>query len=298
MRNKKLLSIALATAYILTMVSCGERKIEASSSNEAQQIDSSKSTIVDISGSLFSIPSPIQTTVQIQNSNAEYRPDMMSEFGGYKEFQSNVAKATNLGIFGTDMAYSSIFEDSQSSLNYFKAVNYLANDLGISSSISPELLNRLAANADNTDSLLTLTGKLYEEGDAYLKENKRYDIATCILLGGWIESSLLTANSALEGNEAAKTRLAEQKKSASTILKAWESTKNADFKSNSITQILDSLSNEFSKVQSSYTYQAPVTNPASKTTTLKSSTSYSINDSALTSIYGLLVSARAKISER
>ena len=216
---------------LIIFAACGEKSIKRDEADSVMEVDSAKANIVNISGELFSIPSPIQTSLLIQNSQAEYRPDLLSDVEGYKEYQTNSAKALNLGAFGTDMAYSSIYEDGQKALEYFKAVNYLANDLGISGSISPALIKRLGANADNPDSLLTLTGRFYEEGDAYLKKNERFDIASFIILGGWIESSLLTSKSALDGNEMAKIRLAEQQASSATINDILDKTAGNEFKS-------------------------------------------------------------------
>ncbi|MCH2214077.1 MAG: hypothetical protein MK086_02790 [Flavobacteriales bacterium] len=293
--KKKLLWYA---SSIIFLASCGEKSIERGEVNAVIEIDSAKANIVNISGELFSIPSPIQTSLLIQNSKAAYRPDLLSNVEGYKQHQTNSAKALNLGVFGTDMAYSSIYEDGQKALEYFKAVNYLANDLGISGSISPALIKRLGANADNPDSLLTLTGRFYEEGDAYLKKNERYDIASFIILGGWIESSLLTSKSALDRNEVAKIRLAEQQASSATINEILDKTTGDEFQSSDLATVLDSIADAFAQVESSYAYTAPIINPDTKTTRLTSRTEHSMSDSLLTSIHQLLVSAKAKISEQ
>jgi hypothetical protein len=282
--------------FILT--ACGEKSIEKSEEKVSEPLDSSKASIVNVSGELFSIPSPIQTAVLIRNSNAEYRADALSSVDHYKEYASNAKKALNLGVFGADLAYSSIYEDGTNSLTYFKALDHLATDLNVSGSISPELVERLGANADNPDSLLALTGKFYAEGDAYLKENKRYEIATLVLLGGWIESSYLTSLSALEGNEDARQRLAEQKMGSSTLQEIAQKTTTEQFQSSEIYMTLDSISRAYEEVQVSYTYKPPSTNAETKTTQLKSQTEFEMSDSTLKDISDLLASARTKISEK
>lgn len=298
MINARFSLVVLFSAIILSLLSCGEKSIEKSKEQDAATVDSSKSTIVDVSGELFSIPSPIQTALLIKNSKAEYRPEWLADADNYNEYETNTQKAMNLGVFGTDMAYASLYENGQKALTYFKALDNLAKDLGGGSAISPDLIERLGANAENSDSLVYLTGRFYEEGDAYLKKNERYDIAGLIILGGWVESSHLTAQSALEGNREAQNRLAQQKKSSSTLMQVLEKTTDSNFKKSDLYQVLDSIAMAYTGVQVSYSYEKPQTDPVKKLTVLKSRTDYQVSDSLLQSIAALLASARTKISEK
>jgi len=297
--TKTIFSTAMYLLFGLLLLSaCGEKSIEKSEEKVSEPLDSSKASILNVSGELFSIPSPIQTAVLIRNSKADYRADALSSVEHYKEYASNIKKALNLGVFGADLAYSSIYEDGTNSLRYFKALDHLATDLGVSGSISPELVERLGANADNPDSLLALTGKFYAEGDAYLKENKRYEVATLVLLGGWLESSYLTSLSAVEGNNDARQRLAEQKMGSSTLQEIAKKTTSEQFKSSEVYTTLDSIRSAFNDVVVSYTYAPPSTNAETKTTQLKSQTEFQMSDSTLQVISDLLASARTKISEK
>jgi len=298
MKNFRIVTIVLFSSILLFAISCGEKSIEKSENAQSVSLDSAKSSIVNVSGELFSIPSPIQTAMLIQKSEVDYRPELLSEANKYSQFESNALKAMNLGVFGTDMAYSSLYQDGQKALSYFKALDNLAKDLGVSSAVSPELVKRLGANADNPDSLVYLTGRFYEEGDAYLKKNKRYDIASMIILGGWIESSYLTAQSALDGNQAATTRLLNQKKSSSTMLKALGKTTDTKFQKSELYQVLDSLEKAFVNVESSYTYNTPETDASKKVTVIRSETEYHATDSLIHSIAALIESARTKITEK
>lgn len=297
--TKKVIPFAV---YVLlgffALSACGEKSIEKSDEKVSTPVDSSKSSIVNLSGELFSIPSPIQTALLIRNTNAEYLPDAMSSIEYFKEYPSNSKKALNLGVYGADLAYSSIYEDGTKSLGYFKALDYLATDLNVTGSISPQLIERLGANADNPDSLLALTGQFYAEGNAYLKENDRYEIATLVLIGGWIEATYLTALTAMDGNEAARQRLSEQKMASNTLKGIAEMTTDDQFKSSEVYALLGNISEAFSGVSSSYTYVEPVTEEERKTTQLKSKTEYTMSDSTLQGITELLASARTKISEK
>lgn len=298
MKNFRFPLIVLISGILLFAASCGEKSIEKSEQEKARSLDSAKSNLVNVSGELFSIPSPIQTAMLIQESGAEYRPELLNDSEGYSEYETNTQKAMNLGVYGTDMAYSSLYQDGQKALSYFKAIDDLAKDLGVISAISPDLVKRLGANADNPDSLVYLIGRFYEEGDAYLKKNERYDIASLVILGGWIESSHLSAQSATEGNLAARDRVAQQKESSSTIVKVLNKTADQNFKKSDLYQVLDSIAEAYANVETSYNFERPETDASKKLTVIKSKTSYQVSDSLLNSIAGLLESARTKITEK
>jgi hypothetical protein len=297
MKNFRLPLLLPFSAILLFAGACGEKSIEKSERNSEMSIDSAKSTIVNVSGELFSIPSPVQTALLIKESDAEFRPELLVEPDDYKSFETNAQKAMNLGLFGTDMAYSSLYENGQKSLGYFRAVDYLAKDLGVISAISPSLIKRLGANTDKPDSLVYLVSRFYEEGDAYLKENERYDIAGLILLGGWIESSYLTAGSAMSGNEAARLRLAQQKESSSTLMNVLKKTTDKNFQSNDLFQVLDSINQAYDLVSYTYVFEKPETRAEEKLTLIKSKTEYTASDSIFNSLTTLFESARKKITE-
>jgi hypothetical protein len=298
MKNFRVLPIVLFSGILLFAIACGEKSLEKSESTKSMSLDSVKSNIVNVSGVLFSIPSPIQTAILIKESEADYKPELLNDAKSYSNYETNAQKAMNIGIYGTDMAYSSLYQDGQKALSYFKAIDNLAKDLGISSAISPELMKRLGANADNPDSLVYLISRFYEESDAYLKKNERYDIASLVILGGWIESSHLTAQSAIDGNKDARDRVAQQKKSSSTIVKTLGLTTDDNFKKSELYQVLGSIEEAYANVQSSYAFENSATDLSKKVTAIKSKTDYQVSDSLLHSIANLLESARTKITAK
>lgn len=298
MKNFRVLSIVFFSSILLFVISCGEKSLEKSQKEKTIVLDSVKSNIVSVSGELFSIPSPIQTAILIKDSRGIYQPELLNNPSHYSTYETNAEKAMNLGVYGTDMAYSSLYESGQDAISYFKAIDYLAEDLGIRSAISPQLIKRLGANVDNADSLLYLTGRFYEEGDAYLKKNKRYDIAGLILLGGWIESSYLTAQSAIAGDKSAANRLAQQKQSSATLMKVLSRTTDRNFQKSHLYLVLDSIEAAYDQVESTYEFKLPETQTAEKRTVVKSRTNFVVSDSLLHSISNLLYSARTKIAEK
>jgi hypothetical protein len=284
--------IIAGAACALLLTSCREQSVKSSDEIQQEMMDSSKTAIFNVSGILFSIPSPVQTTLLVKKSGATYDESMLNDPAKHANYSSNTQKALNAGVYGTDMAYASVFDDGQAALRAYKALDHLAEALGISGAVDPELLNRIASNAGNTDSLLMLSGRFYSEADDYLKENERYDIAALVLTGGWIESTYITSIQAAKGNKEALARMAEQKPTIKTIKDALAKTCDADFLKGDIYKQITTLADLYEKVEHTYTYVEPETLAEQKTTILRSSSSYTMSNELMTQISEVLSALR------
>lgn len=273
----------LLLVTLVTIVSCDERKAENGAEVNQVEIDSTKSTLVNIDGKLFSIPSPIQTASLIDRENTPYRIDALADYESVDNILERNMRALNLGMLGIDMVYSSFYDDAQNSLNYYKAVDKLATDLEIKSAIDQELINRVGANVDNSDSLIYLSSEFYQSLDAYLKENDRTEIAALVLTGAWIESTMLTA---ISENETSKEALAAQKKASATLN---DLISKIELGNNDFSEQLDSLNMSFEKVEKNYQYNTPEVLPEKKMTIIRSESSYEITDSLMADIQMRLI---------
>ena len=281
----------------ILMISCDEETVSSNSDIKNVALDSTKTSFVNIAGKLFSIPSPIQTAILIKNSGIPYNREALNNPANTSNYVSKNSRALNLGIFGTDMAYSSLYDDSQQAIRYFKAVENLAEALEVKGALSPSLIKRLGTNVGNADSLLFLSGKFYEAADQYLKENERYDLAALILAGGWIEATHLTALAANTGNSEARQRLAEQKKAIGTLCDVLRSASDDAFKSGTTMVQLDSLNGIYRKVENDYTYKKPETDPERKITVITSQSSFDLTDEQLAEISKRIERIRASITQ-
>ena len=280
-RIQYILFAALAGTFL---VSCGEQSLRSGDEVTTVNVDSTKSTLVNVSGKLFSIPSPVQTAMLIQAAGVPFNREDLSDVNKASDHSSKSGQAMNLGVYGTDMAYSSLYEDGQSALRFFKGVDKLSGELGVLGAIDAKLVQRLGANVGNADSLLVLSGKFYGEADEYLKENERYDIAGYVLLGGWVEATYLTAVAAAGGAEASRERLAEQGQTVETLIEVLEGAAEEEFKSGEIMELLRELLIDYKNVEKKYDFVEPVTYANKKTTVIKSRSQHQMSDETLKSI--------------
>lgn len=293
--GKKLLNLSIIFMTATMLVSCGSEEEQPDQLMEIKS-DSTKSNLVNIEGQVFSLPSPIQTAMLIQKSGAPYDASLLNEAKNVSKYTTNFQKALNLGILGADLAYVTIYQQTQNGITYLTAVNKLAEELGVSGAFSQDLIKRFERNMGNQDSLLVMVSDAYQEADNFLKNNKRKDVSALVLTGGWIESLWFAVNVAEKTkNKDVIQRIGEQKITIKNLKKLLEPFyKEKPEYAELIDQLID-LETVFDQIVYTYEYVEPTHDVANRVTTINSKTTVTINDEQLRSITEKIKLIRNKI---
>ena len=255
----------------------------------------SQTTILNINGEIFSIPSPIQTAFLIKNSGAPYSKEVINPASKSSQYSSNFSKALNLGIYGADLGYVTIYDQTQDAIGYLNAAKKLADELGVSGAFDAHTVERFTKNLGNKDSMLVLVGVAYRSSDAYLKNNDRNDVSGLVLAGGWIESLFFATNVyKTKPGEDVKRRIAEQKSSLQSLIKLltqfYSQPEYTEFIDN-----LNDLSTLYDGIEFKYAYEKPTTDAEKKVTTINSKTDIKITPEQIESISQKVKSIRSQI---
>ena len=76
-------------------------------------------------------------------------------------------------MFGADLGYVSLYNQTQDALGYLGSIKQLSDKLGISAAFDGPTMERIKNNITNKDSMMVLVGIAYRASDAYLKNNER-----------------------------------------------------------------------------------------------------------------------------
>jgi len=166
-----------------------------------------------ISSVIQQIPSPLEISVLIKESGSTYDKSLLNGATNKSKYNSNYQKALNLGIYGTDLGYTNIYEQNQDGLEYMDAIKELADGLSIGQFFDIETIGRLATNSKNLDSLLLITTQNFNEINSHLQNQNRANLSVLLLTGGWLEAMHITAQIAQKNpdNSALKETIGEQK---------------------------------------------------------------------------------------
>jgi len=198
-RSAKFLSIGnlvIITCILFVFGSCASDQEQAVeevlNDSEVEAVGNEKSNIPDDiskSGKVFyTIPSPVELSSIIKKAGAQYDKSLLNDASKTSQYVTQTSMALNLGVYGADLSFSSIFEQTQETMNYFAAAKKIADALGITSAFAASTITRVHDNLNNRDSLIAIISDSYWETDAYLKENKRSSVSGLVISGGWIEA--------------------------------------------------------------------------------------------------------------
>lgn len=297
MNIKNITVSALYIAFSIAFVACGSSDSGSSTDENVDTADTeTKVKDVNAQNVFYSIPSPIETTTLLKAAGAKYDAKILNPIENVSKYASVASKALNLGVYGSDLSFTSIFDQTQESMLYLKCTNNLATGLGISGAFDEKTTSRIESNLENRDSLLAIISDSYWSADAYLKDNGQPGVSAFIVAGGWIEGLYIATQIAkTTKNEGIVTRIGEQKLSLDNLIALLDSYK-AD--NEAIPDLLKQL-NELKKIYDTIpaaSSETTVTTDASKAvTTIGNGSSFQLTNEQLKLITDKSTEIRNKI---
>lgn len=294
----KLLSLGGAAAFAtIFMVGCVSdvKKDDGGSEGQTTEVDSSATKLMSIGGSMFSIPSPIQTAMLIEKSGSDYNKGFLNDAKKVTTYATNFQKALNLGVYGADVGYVTIYDQSQDALKYLGVINKLSDELGITGAFDENTIKRFENNFGKRDSMLNLVAVAYRNADAFLKDNDRLNVGALVLAGGWIETLYFSTQIAVkDGNQDVINRIGEQKYTLNNIVKMLTPYYNQPEYDVLVDDLIE-LAYDFDAIDIQYTYEKPAVDIANKKTKINSKTKVVITPEHLKAIANKVELIRNKI---
>lgn len=295
MRVKPSSAFALALGSGLLMASCGGSGTSSTGNGaDTLAVDATpkETEVLNVGGKLFSIPSPVQTALAIRKAGLKYQKDMTAPLEKGDATVGKVGQSALLGIYGADMAYVTVHKDGQRAMATMQAIEKLGSKLELTNSFDKALLDRFKSNLGSEDSLLQFSGVAFRAADQYLKDNQRDDVSALVLAGGWVESLYLTVSDpAAAKDQALVNRIGEQKNSLNALVELLEASDKEKAAAALITSMKE-LQKLFTCVNSTYTFQEPVTDAAKKTTFINSTSTVTIPADQLSAIVAKVTAIR------
>jgi hypothetical protein len=294
----KLLPIGL---IILFLTACGSGK-KPDEQAFLNSLDSAKSgPAIDeevINSILQQIPSPLEISVLLKESGTKYNVGMLNTPDNLPKYNSNYKKALNLGVFGTDLGYTNIYEQNQDGIKYLSSIKSLADGLNIGQFFDIETIGRLATNSKNLDSLLLITTQNFNSINHYLQTQSRANLSVLLLVGGWVEAMQITCQVAAKDvkNKELQEKIGEQKIILEQIVLLLSFYKD-DANMALLLKDMEELKVAFDKINITYTYKESTMEIVDGVAVIKdnSTTSINITDQDVKDISSLTNSIRNKI---
>jgi len=244
---------------LLTACGSGEKSQEAMILEGADSTKTAGPTISDevIGDILERIPSPLEISVLLKETGKKYNSGYLNPTDNLSRYNSNYKKALNLGVYGTDLGYTNIYEQNQDGVKYMGTIKDLADGLNIGQFFDLETVGRLATNSKNLDSLLLITTQNFNSINHYLHQQNRSNLSVLLLTGGWLEALHITCEvaKANPNNKDLQETIGGQKIILENIMLLLSFYKDTDQNMASLLTEMDQLKQAFDKVNITYTYK-------------------------------------------
>jgi len=294
--------IAILALIVAVLAACGSGK-KPDEQAFLESLDSAKNqgpTIdEEVIGSILQqIPSPLEISVLLKESGTKYDVNLLNSAENLSQYNSNYKKALNLGIYGTDLGYTNIYEQNQDGIKYLSSIKSLADGLNIGQFFDIETIGHLATNSKNLDSLLLITTQNFNSINHYLQTQSRSNLSVLLLTGGWVEAMQITCQVASKNpkNKELKETIGEQKIILEQIVLLFSFYKD-DENMASLLKDLEELKAAFDKINITYTYKESTMEIVNGVAVIKdnSTTTIDITDQDVENIRSLTNSIRNKI---
>ncbi len=154
-----------------------------------------------------------------------------------------------MGIYGVDLSYARMYNQTQLSVNYLSVIKKLTAKLGVPEDYVSYTTTNIENNISNKDSLFRIANEAYLAANTYLKGNERQSTASLVLLGGWIEAVYI-AFALLDPenpNEELIIKITEQKYSLNSLISLLKSASN-DVETKKYIEVLSALKADLQKL--------------------------------------------------
>ena len=294
--------IVIIGLVLVVLSACGSKKPEEQTFLE--NLDSAKTEGPTISGEVISdilqrIPSPLEISMILKESGKKYNVSYLNPSDNRSKYNTNYKKALNLGIYGTDLGYTNLYEQNQDGVKYMEAIKELADGLNIGQFFDIETVGRLATNSKNLDSLLLITTQNFNTINHYLQTQSRENLSVLLLTGGWLEAVHITTEvaKANPGNKELEETIGEQKIILENIILLLSFYKESDSNMKDLLTQFEELKKAFDKVNISYTYKESTFEIVDGVMVIKdnSSSTVQITNEDIASIKAIVDNIRTKI---
>ncbi len=206
---------------------------------------------------LQQIPSPMEISMLLKESGKKYNASFLNPADNTSKYNSSFQKALNLGVYGTDLGYTNIYEKNQDGVKYMASIKELANGLSIGQFFDIETIGRLATNSKNLDSLLLITTQNFNSINHYLQTQNRANLSVLLLTGGWVEALHIICGTAATnpGNKELQETIGGQKIILENIMLLLSFYKDSDPNMAALMESMQELKAVYDKVNIIYTYK-------------------------------------------
>ena len=185
--------LTLLGASLLIITSCSNN--EGDSANNLKKTASIEVDTTDVYTSNdydFVLPRPFALVTSFESAGMDFVASRMNDPKNIEKYTTDGKQLLNFGVYSSDLVYSIISDQPQSSITNFNAIKGLADKIGMGSIFNEEeLALKIEKNIADRDAMEGLLIDVYERSQDYLENNEMRVLAAIQFSGAWFEGMYL-----------------------------------------------------------------------------------------------------------
>jgi len=218
---KKAIAVVILPMLILFFAGLGSCKNRGAGKEiKKVELDQVKTLESEIEKNVYPLPTSAEVIKMMSELEVGYIIGIANPVENTKKYFTTTNRAINLGVYGADLSYATLYNVQQQVINYLNAIRSLANELNMSKIYDESLYDRIKTNFDNKDELVATLTEAFNNTYAFLSENDQQSLALLVVGGAWVEGMYLTTHVSEAAYQVAGIArvLLEQKKSFELFL--------------------------------------------------------------------------------
>ena len=254
---KKIIAGVLLPFLILSFTLLSSCKNRAANKDQKKvELQQVKTIENQIETNVYPLPTSAAVIKMLTELEVGYIIGISNPVENVKKYFSSTTRAINLGVYGADLSYATLYNIQQEVINYLNAIRSLANELNMSKIYNEDLYDKIKQNFDNRDELVKILTASFNDTYSYLSENDQQPLALLVVGGAWVEGMYLTTHVSEAAYQVAGISrvLLEQKKSFDLFLEITQPYAN-DPSVSDFVKLLDPMKEVYAGMTTSLTDQ-------------------------------------------
>lgn len=195
---KKAIAVIIIPMLILFVSGLGscKNRAEKKEKDQKSQIELNKVDTVlnEIEKNVYPLPTSAEVIKMLSELEVGYILGITNPVENSRKYLTSASKSANMGVYGADLSYATLYNIQQEVINFLDAIRSLANELNMSKIYDEALYDRIKLNFDNRNELVDILTEAFNNTYAYLSENDQQTLALLVVGGAWVEGMYLTTH--------------------------------------------------------------------------------------------------------
>jgi hypothetical protein len=153
-----------------------------------------KSLEKEIEKNVYPLPTSADVIKKLTELEVGFMIGISNPAENVKKYFTSATRSINLGVYGADLSYATLYNYQQEVNTYMETIRVLANDLQMSKIYNAALYDSIKKNYDKRDRLVQILTNAFNETYAYMSDNDQQTLALLVVGGAWVEGMYLTCH--------------------------------------------------------------------------------------------------------